>query len=159
MPNKTVYLYQDGEKYYAETPYESVAELTKEAYETILEMFGPIHPFPEDTDKTQFLAALQTMLEQYRSGQPPETGMEHRFDPAPQGLLLPSVNSADDFELTDGSTESLYAAIIRFGENDAYSVRMALNQFSEDGENRWGVTSVYFSGPDTGTDESAAQGR
>ncbi|MDO4540523.1 MAG: DUF5301 domain-containing protein [Syntrophomonadaceae bacterium] len=146
-PDKTVYIYRDGEKYYAETPYESIAELTPEAYETIREIFGPIHPFPEDADKTLFLAAIQNMLERYRSGQPPENQMEYMFAPAPPGVTLPEVDSTDDFELTDGYEESRYVAVIRFGENDAYSVRMGLHQIAEGGEKTWEVNSVSFVEP------------
>lgn len=149
LPDKTVYLYQEDGKYYAEIPYVSIGELTKEAYENILENFGPIRSFPEDTDKTQFLAAIQDILEPYRSGNPPENQMELKFHAAPEDISLPYVNSVDDFELRDGDgTEYLYRAVIHYGEKNAYFINMGLIQW----ENRWTVAGVSFGGPDTGID-------
>lgn len=149
LPDKTVYLYQDDGKYYAEIPCVSIGELTKESYEKILENFGPIRPFPEDTDKTQFLAAIQDILEQYRSGNPPENPMELKFHAAPEDISLPYVNSADDFELRDGDgTEYLYHVVIHYGEKNAYFINMGLIQ----SENRWTAAGVFFGGPDTGAD-------
>ena len=40
-------------------------------------------------DKTQFLAAIQDMLERYRSGNPPENPMEYKFDAALKEVSLP----------------------------------------------------------------------
>lgn len=153
LPGKTVYLYEKDGVYFGEIPYESIMELTKEEYQRVLEYFGPIRPFPEDMDKTEFLTAIQDMLQRYRSGNPPENPMEYVFDVAPEGVALPVVNSVDDFELRDGDgTECLYCAVIPFGDSDAYEVRMLLNkQFPPgEGENKWTVSGVSFSEPSGG---------
>lgn len=154
LPDKTVYLYRNDGKYYEETPYVSIGELTKEAFERILGEFGPVRPFPEDMDKTQFLAAVQEMLERYRSGNPPENGMEYKFDAVPEGISLPYVDSADDFELEYGDgTECLYFAVVSFGKNDTNSIKMQLNDVMLGNETEWTVTGVSFGR--TGTDNSA----
>lgn len=147
-PVKTVYLYEKDGRYYAETPYESIGELTKEAYEHIRENFGPIRPFPEDMDKTVFLSAIQDMLERYRSGNPPENPMEYKFAEAPEGIPLPYVNSINDFRLTDGNIECLYVAVIPFGDNDESEIIMQLNLMTPGDENEWAVSGVFFGGPD-----------
>ncbi|MHB9059744.1 MAG: DUF5301 domain-containing protein [Bacillota bacterium] len=150
-PVKTVYLYEKDRAYFAETPHGSIKKLTEEAYNLVREYFGPIRPFPEELAKTEFLAAIQDTVDRYRSGNPPENPMEHMFDAAPSGIALPEVDSADDFELTDGDgTECLYLAIARFGPADDYQMEMLLNKVSLPGENKssWVVSGVHFQGLD-----------
>lgn len=154
LPGKIVYLYEKDSVYYAEIPYESIMELTKEDYQQVLGYFGPIRPFPEDMDKTEFLPAIQDMLQRYRSGNPPENPMEYMFDVAPEGVALPEVNAVDDFELRDGDgTECLYQAVIPFGDDDAYEIKMLLKKQYQPGNNgtEWTVSGVSFSEPYGGT--------
>ncbi len=151
-PVKTVYLYEKDGAYFAETPYVSIKKLTEQAYNQVRGYFGPIRPFPEDTDKAEFLGAIRDMIARYRSGNPPANPMEHMYDAAPSGIELPNVDSADDFELTDGDgTECLYLAVVRFGPANDYRMKMLLNKASSSGETAasWVVSGVHFQGPDS----------
>lgn len=146
-PMDIYYIYEKDEKYYIEKPYQYINEIPYKDYEEILLVFGSILPDPDDLDKALFLIPIQDIIEQYKSGNPPENPMEFMFDDFPKGVPYPIVNSVDDFVLTEGSqVECQYIAIVTFGSHNEHKMYLGLNQFDgvNESDPKYHVTSVFF---------------
>lgn len=152
-PQNVVYLYEKGGKYYAEKPYQSIKELTKEAYqEIIISVFGVILADPDTLDKRQFLKSVRDMIALYQAGTPPENGMELKFEDYPQGEPYPAVKAEQDFILDEGAPpEYQYTAIVRFGVQNQDKMVMQFNPLTNSaaasGLAQWQVTGVSFQKP------------
>lgn len=152
-PQNVAYLYEKGGKYYAEKPYQSIKELTKEAYQEIISsVFGVILADPDTLDKRQFLKPVRDMIALYQAGTPPENGMELKFEDYPQGEPYPTVKTEQDFILDEGRLpECQYTATVRFGAQNQGEMVMQFNsipnQTAAGGSAEWQITGVSFQKP------------